>query len=145
MLKFIKDNKALSPVVASIILIAVVVAVSIAATTWMGSISFNFMEVDDLRITDHSWASDISYVDLSIKNLGTSSVTVSEVEVNDVTASDVSIVSGDATLNAGETTILRVTQSFTSSKKYEFTIITCLLYTSPSPRDRQRSRMPSSA
>ena len=25
------------------------------------------------------------------------------------------------------------------------TIITCLLYTSPSPRDRQKSRMPSSA
>ena len=25
------------------------------------------------------------------------------------------------------------------------TVITCLLYTSPSPRDRQKSRMPSSA
>ena len=25
------------------------------------------------------------------------------------------------------------------------TIMTCLLYTSPSPRDRQKSRMPSSA
>ena len=28
---------------------------------------------------------------------------------------------------------------------YDVTIITCLLYTSPSPRDRTRSRMPSSA
>ena len=27
----------------------------------------------------------------------------------------------------------------------EFGIVTCLLYTSPSPRDRTRSRMPSSA
>ena len=26
-----------------------------------------------------------------------------------------------------------------------FPLLTCLLYTSPSPRDRQRSRMPSSA
>ena len=27
----------------------------------------------------------------------------------------------------------------------DISIITCLLYTSPSPRDRQKSRMPSSA
>ncbi len=110
--------------IASIILIAVVVAVSVAATTWMGSISLNFMEVDELSITDHSWASDISYVELIVKNLGTSSVTIGEVEVNDVTASDVMFVSGDATLDAGETAIIRVIQSFTSSQKYEFTIVT---------------------
>jgi flagellin-like protein len=124
LLKLTKNDKALSPVVASIILIAVVVAVSIAATTWMGSMSFNFMEVDELRITDHSWASDVSYVDLTVKNLGTSSVTIGEVEVNDVTAGDVMFVSGDSTLDAGETAILRVIQSFTSSQKYEFTIAT---------------------
>jgi len=123
LIRLLKNNKALSPVIASIILIAVVIAVSIAATTWMGSISFNFMEVDDLRITNHSWPSDISYVDLTLKNLGTSSVTISEVEVNDVTASDVSIVSGEATLSAGETAILRITQSFTPSRRYEFTLV----------------------
>ena len=32
-----------------------------------------------------------------------------------------------------------------TQKKYEKNVITCLLYTSPSPRDRTRSRMPSSA
>jgi flagellin-like protein len=122
--RFTKKDKALSPVIASIILIAVVVAASIAATTWMGSISFNFMEVDDLRITGHSWASDISYIDITIKNFGTTSITLSDVKVNDVTASDVSFVSGDETLEEGETATLRVTQSFTPSKKYEFTIIT---------------------
>ena len=31
------------------------------------------------------------------------------------------------------------------SQKYGADSITCLLYTSPSPRDRTRSRMPSSA
>ena len=30
-------------------------------------------------------------------------------------------------------------------KMYEIYIYICLLYTSPSPRDRQKSRMPSSA
>ncbi len=124
MFKLRKNNIALSPVISSIILIAVVVAVSIAAASWMGSISFNFMEVDELRITAHSWASDNSYADLTVSNLGTSSVTVIEIEVNDVTADDVSIVSGEATLSAGETTVFRVTQSFASSRRYEFTVVT---------------------
>ena len=34
---------------------------------------------------------------------------------------------------------------FTREKKVQNTVNTCLLYTSPSPRDRTRSRMPSSA
>ena len=120
----IRNKKALSPVVASIILIAVVVAVSIAVATWMGSISFSFMKVDEFGVTSHSWASDVSYVDLTIKNLGTSKITVSDVKVNDAPASDVSIVSGEATLEAGETAIVRVTESFTESSKYKFTVVT---------------------
>ena len=36
-------------------------------------------------------------------------------------------------------------QIFTLSKEIENTVQTCLLYTSPSPRDMRRSRMPSSA
>jgi flagellin-like protein len=124
LIRLTKNHKALSPVIASIILIAVVVSVSIAVAAWMGVISFNFMEVDELSITNHSWASDVSYVDLTVKNLGTSSVTISEVEVNDVTATDVQFVSGDSTLDAGETAIIRVFQSFTASSKYEFMVVT---------------------
>jgi len=40
------NNKGLSPVVASIILIAVCVAVSIGVATWMGAITFTFMDSD---------------------------------------------------------------------------------------------------
>jgi len=39
-----KETRTLSPVVASIILIAVVVAVSIAVAAWMGALNFKFME-----------------------------------------------------------------------------------------------------
>ena len=35
--------------------------------------------------------------------------------------------------------------SFSEARSYAYHIITCLLYTSPSPRDTERSRMPSSA
>ena len=40
---------------------------------------------------------------------------------------------------------LTVRQLFDQWKLFELTPYTCLLYTSPSPRDRTRSRMPSSA
>ncbi len=119
-----KAKKALSPVVASIILIAVVVAVSLAVATWMGSMAFNFMKVDEIGVTNYSWASDVSYVNLTVKNLGTSKITLSDVKVNDAPASNVSIVSGEATLEAGETVIIKVTDSFTASNKYEFTVVT---------------------
>ena len=36
-------------------------------------------------------------------------------------------------------------RDFLESQQVEETVISCLLYTSPSPRDRTRSRMPSSA
>ena len=36
-------------------------------------------------------------------------------------------------------------KNFNLSKLFMFVVNTCLLYTSPSPRDRTRSRMPSSA
>lgn len=124
MLKLLKNNKALSPVIAAIILIAVVVAVSIAATTWMGSLSLSFMEIDELTVSSHTWASDNSYIDLTLRNSGTKTITISEVKVNGETATSVTYPSGTATLGAGDTLIVRVTHSFTSAAKHEFTITT---------------------
>jgi flagellin-like protein len=124
MLKSLKNSKALSPVIAAIILIAVVVAVSIAATTWMGSISFMFMEVDELTIISHSWASDNAHIDLLLKNLGTTTITISDVKVNAETATSVTYPSGNATLGAGDTLTVRVSHSFVSNVKYDFALIT---------------------
>jgi hypothetical protein len=124
LLKPLKNKKALSPVIAAIILIAVGVAVSIAAATWMGSISFSFMKVDELKVSSHTWGSGNIYVDLVLKNLGTNKITISEVKVDDVTATTVTFPSGNATLGAGDTGILRVIHSFTSADRHEFTVIT---------------------
>jgi flagellin-like protein len=125
LLKPLKNKKALSPVVAAIILIAVVVAVSIAAATWMGSLSLSFMKVDELTVSSHTWALDSSYVDLVLQNSGTSKITINDVKVNNELVTDVTFVpSGNSTLGAGDTLIVRVTHSFISSMKYEFTITT---------------------
>jgi hypothetical protein len=111
-------------VIAAIILISVVVAVSIAAAAWMGSLSFLFMEVDEVAVSSHTWASDNSYVDLVVKNSGTSTITLKDVKVNGVLATDVSFTPENATLSAGGTSVVRVIQSFNSAMKYEFTIAT---------------------
>jgi len=44
----------------------------------------------------------------------------------------------------GKTTFIKMLSEYLESKGFKVSV-TCLLYTSPSPRDRTRSRMPSSA
>jgi flagellin-like protein len=85
-----KSRKALSPVIASIILIAVTVAVSIAVAAWMGALTFGFMGSSSLTITNVAfWGANGSpnnYVILSIKNSGTKTVTVGSVKINNILA-----------------------------------------------------------
>ena len=75
-----RNKKALSPVVASIILIAVTVAVSIAVAAWMGALTFNFMATEQLKITNLQFPN--GYVNITILNTGTNPVTVTEIHVN---------------------------------------------------------------
>ena len=114
----------MSPVIAGIILIAVSVAVAIAAASWLGSMTFSFTSIEELRITNCQWAPDISYADLTVNNFGTESATIDEVKVNGELVNDVSIVTGSADLNAGEKVIFRVTESFRPSNSYRFSIST---------------------
>ena len=78
--KLKKNAKALSPVVASIILIAVTVAVSIAVAAWMGALVVGQMATEELKITNCEFtATDIV---LSVKNPGTSPVTLDQVYID---------------------------------------------------------------
>ena len=51
-INFRRSKKALSPVVASIILIAVTVAVSIAVAAWMGALTVGFMGSSSITVTN---------------------------------------------------------------------------------------------
>lgn len=117
------ERKALSPAIAAVILIGVVVAVSIAVSLWMSSLSVSLMRIDEVKIVSHTWASDLSYVDLTVKNAGTEAASISTVEVNNVPA-NVTYLSGKQTLEAGESSTVRVTQSFVPGMNYEFWIAT---------------------
>jgi flagellin-like protein len=112
MKNFRRSRKALSPVVASIILIAVTVAVSIAVAAWMGALTVGFMGSNSLTVTNVSFQGTSGAADntilVALKNTGTKAVTVAQVKINNVvatmaTASDVSYnpaATGNITINA---------------------------------------------
>jgi archaeal type IV pilus assembly protein PilA len=83
-----RSRKALSPVVASIILIAVTVAVSIAVAAWMGALSFNFMNTEQGQITYMTVNTD-NTITVTFKNSGTSAITIESGYVNNVPATPV--------------------------------------------------------
>ena len=79
-----RSRKALSPVVASIILIAVTVAVSIAVAAWMGALSFSFMgSGEQLNVgSPYGWTNGYSTVNITASVPGGSAVIVQYVRVN---------------------------------------------------------------
>jgi flagellin-like protein len=83
-MKIRKNVKALSPVVASIILIAVTVAVSIAVAAWMGALTFTFTNTEQILITNMAFgpAGSNSWVTVTVNNTGTSPVTINEAWIN---------------------------------------------------------------
>ncbi len=81
MKRLLKSRKALSPVVAAIILIAVTVAVSIAVAAWMGALTFTFMQTEQMQITSMNF-SGTNNITLAVKNTGSGPVTITAVTVN---------------------------------------------------------------
>jgi flagellin-like protein len=81
-MKILKSKKALSPVVASIILIAVTVAVSIAVAAWMGALTFTFMATEQLDVQGCQFLGDsnstANTIKLAVQNTGTADLTVNK-------------------------------------------------------------------
>ncbi|HUV98034.1 MAG TPA: archaellin/type IV pilin N-terminal domain-containing protein [Candidatus Paceibacterota bacterium] len=127
MKRLLKSRKALSPVVAAIILIAVTVAVSIAVAAWMGALTFTFMQTEEMSFTNYEWGASNAYCQIQVKNTGSSALSISEVRVNDVIAADDGIdTSTPYQLAPGDTVNLNITRTggYTSGVKYEFKVIT---------------------
>jgi flagellin-like protein len=120
----LKRDRALSPVIASIILIAVTVTASIVAAVWMGALTVSFQTVEELRVTKHQWAWDCSYIDLTITNAGTSSSAITEISVNNERLTNLAYVSGNGLIASGDSATIRIASVFSYGGRYEFWIIT---------------------
>jgi flagellin-like protein len=81
-----QERKAVSPVIATVILVAVAITVSIGVSYWMGGIAgqytdFEKVEVNSVVVTknaDGNWI-----VTASLKNSGSASATIDSIFVND--------------------------------------------------------------
>ncbi|UCH70466.1 MAG: hypothetical protein JSV29_00310 [Candidatus Bathyarchaeota archaeon] len=124
MKKIWKGKKALSPVVAAIILIAVTVAVSIAVAAWMGALTFTFMSTKELKITSMTFSGSSgaanNTISITVTNPGTGKVTVGTIKVNDVSKT----FPESPDFEAGTQHVLTVQSvGWTSGNKYKVTLL----------------------
>ena len=122
----LKNKKALSPVVAAIILMAVTVAVSIAVAAWMGSLTTDSMEVNELTITNLDFTigdSSTGKIIVHVTNTGTSDVTIQDIKVNGEQA-DIWSANTSSTVIIGTVENFTTTQLVEIGKKYMVTLHT---------------------
>jgi flagellin-like protein len=82
--KIKKNSKALSPVVASIILIAVTVAVSVVVAAWMGGMTIGLMETaEQATITNLDFATTPGSILATVQNTGNAPVNITATYIND--------------------------------------------------------------
>jgi flagellin-like protein len=123
-MKILKNRKALSPVVASIILIAVTVAVSIAVAAWMGALTIGFMGSGErLKLgTPYQWTSNS--VSVLATNEGGSTVKITAARVQGYGVDQFIDLDPDVEIAPKETKPVNVTlTSGTFVTGYEYTIV----------------------
>jgi flagellin-like protein len=143
MRKFKKNAKALSPVVASIILIAVTVAVSVVVAAWMGGMTTGLMgNAEQASITNVVFI-DSTSMNVTVRNPGSAAVTLvsATIDGNSVllldaageTATDLSIPKGESVNFVLE---LGGSSTFASGAQYNIKLLTTkgnsILYTATS-------------
>jgi flagellin-like protein len=134
--KFRKNAKALSPVIATIILIAVTVAVSVVVAAWMGALTIGFMgNAEQASITNAvlansgsgtSWTGTAT---CTVQNTGSASVTINSGTID----GNATTLSGTLTIPKGQsetvTLLIPATgvskdEPFVNTAQYTITLIT---------------------
>ncbi len=101
--KFRKSAKALSPVIATIILIAVTVAVSVVVAAWMGALTIGFMgnseqaSITSVAVANDATADGGGTVVCQIQNTGSAPVTIKTASVDGMPATATYTVVSDPT------------------------------------------------
>jgi flagellin-like protein len=135
--KFKKNAKALSPVIATIILIAVTVAVSVVVAAWMGALTIGFMgNSEQASITNIQLSSTatVGTAVISVQNTGAATVTITSAYIDANPASITAAVNsaGTSVLANGQVTILKGTTvtititgaAFTNTAEYTIKLMT---------------------
>jgi flagellin-like protein len=125
--KIRKNTKALSPVVASIILIAVTVAVSIAVAAWMGALTVGFMETEQVAFSAVTFDTSADTISFNLANTGTADVVISYVYINNVAHTPTTPASMPVTLSpntAATAFTVSVTGGVDAGDNFEIKVVT---------------------
>ena len=84
-----KNRKAISPVIATVILVAVAITIAVAVSYWMSGIASSYTKFEKVEIqsavcsfdsvTNHDWV-----ITMTLKNTGTATATLTAVYINDI-------------------------------------------------------------
>jgi len=83
----LRKRKAISPVIATVILVAVAITVSVAVSYWMGSIASQYTKFEKVEIQSGYATLDLTKgwtIHLDLKNSGSATANLIKVFVNDV-------------------------------------------------------------
>jgi len=101
--KIKKNTKALSPVIATIILIAITVAVSVVVAAWMGALTIGFMgnaeQASIINVVLTNTADGAQQAAVTVQNAGSATVTISLAYIDGNTAT-MSTSAGGATVTS---------------------------------------------
>ncbi len=110
--KIKKNSKALSPVIASIILIAVTVAVSVVVAAWMGGMTIGFMgNAEQVSITNIAFVpgdgTTKDQLEIMVTNSGSTPATISKAFINGaaVADTDMTVIPSGAIAKSSSATI----------------------------------------
>ena len=128
--KFRKNAKALSPVIATIILIAVTVAVSVVVAAWMGALTIGFMgRSEQASITNTQYVSS-TIVNATVQNTGSATVTIVGAYIDGKAVAFVGYPAGSGTASSsiakGTTSVFELTSgsAFVNTAQYTIKLMT---------------------
>jgi len=83
-----RSKKALSPVIATVILVAVTIVVAVSVAYWMGTIASSYTTFEQIEMptsyAEYNETGNYWNVTVQLKNTGSADATVTEVSLNDI-------------------------------------------------------------
>jgi archaeal type IV pilus assembly protein PilA len=129
--KIRKNSKALSPVVASIILIAVTVAVSVVVAAWMGGMTIGLMgNAEQVQVSNAITTADDTVI-LTVRNTGGATVTISDtqatvdgVAVDDIVGTGTGTTTFDVPKGTSADFTLTLASAMSAGAQYNVKLVT---------------------
>ncbi len=122
--KIKKNSKALSPVIASIILIAVTVAVSVVVAAWMGGMTIGLMgNAEQASIANIAFTAPRT-INVLIQNSGSTTVNITQAYVNGAGATITNAEPWSVDKSSAETFTVTASADLAAGTSYQIKLIT---------------------